>query len=96
MLDPNWLGLSSPVKAWLVFVVAGQTIGTYFLNAYALRFLDSSIVAVFICLQPVIGWLASQLLLGQDVTPRAFVAAIVLMSGVMLTSLPKKAAASSG
>ena len=28
MLDTNWLGLSSTVKAWPVFVVAGPTIGT--------------------------------------------------------------------
>jgi drug/metabolite transporter (DMT)-like permease len=69
---------------WLLgaFIVLGPTIGAYALNTYALRRVDSSVVAFFIYLQPVIGAGLSILLGFERPTMRLAVAAAIVFCGV--------------
>ncbi len=78
-----------PGEAWLslLFILAGPTIGTYFLNAYALKSIDSSIVAIFIGLQPLVGCLAASLAFGTEITARIIISGLTIIMGVLLTTL---------
>ena len=85
-LDVYWSSL--PVSAWggIAFVVLGPTVLTYFLNAWALGKSESSIVAIYVYLQPPLAALASYLLLDVTPTPSALAAAFVIAIGVALAA----------
>jgi drug/metabolite transporter (DMT)-like permease len=70
---------------WLVaFTILFATVGTYFLNAWALARTDSSMVALFIYLQPPIATALSMLFLDERPGLRFFVAAAGVFAGVAL------------
>ncbi len=75
-------------RAWaaLGFVVLGPTIGTYFLNLFALRDVPASIVAVFVCLQPLVAGLFAYLWLDESLGPFTPVAGLLTMAGVILAT----------
>ncbi len=77
-------------QAWAAagFVVLGPTIGSYWLNLYALRTVPASVVALFIYLQPVIAGLLALPLLGERPTPQLFAAAFLTFGGVWLATRP--------
>ena len=88
-------GIPTPVNAgpgdWgaLAFIVAGPTIGTYFLNLFALRALPSSVVAVFVCLQPVVTGLLATSFLGEQLTSQTLIAGALTMVGVIVATRTK-------
>lgn len=86
MLDTPWLELGASAQVALAFILIGPTIGTYFLNALALGHADSSIVAVFISLQPLVGALGTYLVFGDAITMRVLVAALLILGGVVLAT----------
>ena len=63
------------VSAWLAmaYIALFPTVGTYFLNGYALRRAPSSLVAIYVYVQPVIGALLAATFLGER--PTVFVGA---------------------
>jgi drug/metabolite transporter (DMT)-like permease len=77
-----------PPKIWWIaaFIVAGPTIATYFLNAWALTRIDSSQVAVFVYLQPVIAAALSAAFLGEAITPRLYASAALIFAGLFLAT----------
>jgi drug/metabolite transporter (DMT)-like permease len=78
------------VWGWAAFVVLFATVGAYMLNAWALKRVDSSLVALFIYIQPVIASTLSVALLGETITPHLIVSAILIFAGVFvaLTARP--------
>ena len=73
-------------RTWLLgaFIILGPTVGAYALNTFALRRVDSSVVAFFIYLQPLIG---AGLSIGfgyERPTLRLFVAALIVFCGVFI------------
>jgi drug/metabolite transporter (DMT)-like permease len=58
----------------------------YFLNAWALSRVDPSTVAVFVYLQPVIGFLMAVLFLGEQIGPNFVIAAALIFAGVFLVT----------
>lgn len=71
--------------AWAAYIVIGPTLLTYLLNLWALKRASSSLVAVYIYLQPVFTAVAAPLFLaGEGLTPRGVVAAVVIFTGVGL------------
>ena len=58
----------------------------YFLNAWALARVDPSTVAVFVYLQPVIGFLTAVLFLGESIGPNFVLAALFIFAGVFLVT----------
>lgn len=78
-----------PPKAWWLaaFIVVFPTVGSYFLNYWALSRVSSSLVALFIYLQPLIAT-TMQWTLGRGAPgPRFFVAAALVFAGVALGSI---------
>jgi drug/metabolite transporter (DMT)-like permease len=72
---------------WLVLYSAVvATAGPYLLNAYALSKVDSSVVAVYIYLQPMIGFLLAVIFLNEIVDFKFVVAASLVFVGVFLTT----------
>lgn len=82
----DWPALPANVWWSLAFILVGPTIGTYFLNAYALKRVEASVVALFIGLQPVVGAATAWALLGQAPTGRTVVSATVIVVGVVIAS----------
>lgn len=83
-LDPT--ALPGWALASLGFILIGPTLLTYILNGYALTRVESSVVAVYIYLQPLIATTAAWLVLGQKPTLRTFAAGSVIVLGVALSS----------
>ena len=83
---------SLPWQAWSLaaFIIVFPTVGAYWLNYWALSRVASSMVALFIYLQPVIAT-ASQWGLGQGAPgPRFYLAAVLVFAGVALGSLRRR------
>ncbi len=83
---PDLAGRST--DAWLAagFVVLGPTIGSYWLNLYALRTVPASVVALFVYLQPSIAAALAIPLLGESPTARLLVAGGLSFAGVWLAT----------
>jgi drug/metabolite transporter (DMT)-like permease len=72
---------------WLAaFAIVGATVVTYFLNSYALRHTDSSMVALFIYMQPPIATALSIAFLGERPTARFWVASAGILLGIWLAA----------
>jgi drug/metabolite transporter (DMT)-like permease len=81
------LAAVSPRTWWIaVFIVLGPTIATYVLNAWALTRVESSQVAMFVYLQPMLATALSAAILGEAVTPRLFVSAALIFAGLFLAT----------
>lgn len=72
---------------WLVLYIAViATAFPYLLNAYALSKVNPSIVAVYIYLQPLIGFLLAVIFLNEVIDARFAVATVLVFAGVYLTT----------
>jgi drug/metabolite transporter (DMT)-like permease len=76
-----------PVRAWfaLAVVIVGPTVGAYLMNAWALRHADSSLVAAYSYLQPVIAVVLAAIFLHEHIRPIALVAAAMIFTGVYVS-----------
>ncbi len=75
-----------PARIWWMcaYLVAGPTIGAYFLNLWALKRASSNTVATFIYLQPLFAALTAPLLLDEPLTLRTILAGSVIFTGLGL------------
>ena len=75
-----------PPRFWLLaaYAVVFATVLAYFLNYYALGHTDSSMVALFIYLQPPIATALSMLFLGERPAPRFWISAAGIFLGIYL------------
>lgn len=77
----------SPTLWWVIIYIAiGATAGPYLLNAYALARVPASTVAVFVYLQPVIGFLLAVIFLDEQIGTLFIMAALLIFLGVFLVS----------
>lgn len=74
--------------AWsaLLAIVFGTTVGTYALNLVALRSLPSSVVAVFVCLQPSIAAAVAYIVLGETLDGRTLLAGVITVAGMLVAT----------
>jgi drug/metabolite transporter (DMT)-like permease len=81
-LDPRVV----PASVWWVagFVVVFCTVVSYILNAWALKRVESSLVALFIYLQPLIASTVAVLFQGERLGMETLVAAVLIFAGVAL------------
>ena len=79
----------SPVS-WLnlALVIAGPTVGAYLLQAWALRHADSSSVAVYTYVQPVLASFLGAIFFGEKVRGMVILAALMIFCGVWLATGP--------
>lgn len=77
---------SLPPKVWwlVLYIVLGPTVGTYVLNYFALARVDSSVVALFIYLQPLVAATLSAALLGERPTWNVLVGGALVFLAVYL------------
>jgi drug/metabolite transporter (DMT)-like permease len=75
-----------PPRAWLALalVIAGPTVAAYLLNAWALRYAESSVVAAYTYLQPVLATTLGAMFLGEEIRPLVIVAGVMIVAGVAL------------
>jgi len=75
-----------PQSAWvgLGLVIAGPTVGAYLISAWALKYAESSLVAVYSCVQPVLTTLLAWAFLGERIRGIVAVAGLMIFAGVGL------------
>jgi drug/metabolite transporter (DMT)-like permease len=73
---------------WLAiaYIVLVPTVGAYYLNAWALGRVAPSTVAVYIYLQPLIAFSSAPLLLGEKLSWRILLAALLIFTGVLVVT----------
>lgn len=82
----EWQALSGGAWLALGLVIAGPTVGAYLLQAWALRYADSSLVAAYTYVQPVLATLFGALFFGEALGPLVLLAAALIFLGVWLAS----------
>lgn len=83
----------APMIWWLILYIAiVATAGPYLLNAYAIAKVSASTVAVFIYLQPLIGFILAAIFLNEVIDLNFAIAAILVFAGVYLTTKRTKRA----
>ena len=70
----------------MAYIVLVPTVGAYYLNAWALGRVAPSTVAVYIYLQPLIAFSLAPLLLGEKLSWRTLVAALLIFAGVLVVT----------
>ncbi len=84
-----------PPRSWIALglVIAGPTVAAYLLNAWALRHADSSLVAAYTYLQPVITVILAALFLHEIIRPVVISAAAMIFAGFCVAGPPAPPAA---
>ena len=77
--------ISASIWLLVIYIALAATAAPYLLNAWALARVSPSTVAVFIYLQPLIGFTAAALFLGERLTVSFFAAAALIFAGVYLS-----------
>lgn len=86
MRDVALHGLT-PVGWWsVIFVTVGATALPYLITSWALGRAKSSIVAVFVLLQPIVAAVTGRIFLGERLGANAAVAAVLIVAGVLATA----------
>jgi drug/metabolite transporter (DMT)-like permease len=70
----------------LGYIVLFSSVLAYYLSIWALRHMASSLVAMYVYLQPLITAAAAPLVLGERITGRAGIAALVIFGGLALAT----------
>ena len=93
MTHQTWSAI--PGTAWLalVLVIAGPTVAAYLLNAWALRHTDSSLVAAYTYLQPVLTAILAAIYLRETIRAVIIGAAVMIFAGVFISGRPLPPAA---
>lgn len=85
--------LAVPLGTWTpklialgAYAIVFPTVVAYFLNNWALARVDSSQVALFVYLQPILAAALSVTLLGEVLTPRLGVASALVFAGVLFAT----------
>ena len=78
----DWAAISP--RAWmaLLLVILGPTVAAYLLQAWALQYADSSIVASYVYVQPVLATILGALLFDEAIRPIVLVAGVMICAGV--------------
>jgi drug/metabolite transporter (DMT)-like permease len=72
--------------AFLAFLIAVPTVGAYSFVQTGLRRAESSLVAVYIYLQPVFAVIGAALVLGEELQLRTVICGVVVLAGVWLAA----------
>lgn len=91
LLEVKWAYLSGHTIFAMSFVVVATTFLAYLLNTYALKALSSSVVSMYIYLQPFLATLIAVLLGKDELTVIKVISGSLIITGVYLASLKKKA-----
>lgn len=90
LLNVQWVALPDKAVFSLIYVVIGTTVLAYLLNAWALTFVDSSVVGVYIYMQPVLATIVAVSLNEDTLELQEILYSLIIMLGVYLVSQKKK------
>jgi drug/metabolite transporter (DMT)-like permease len=80
-----------PGTGWVVlYVVLVPTVFAYFMNAWTIRHAETSTVAIYIYVQPVVAALLAVAILGERLSERVVVAAALVFAGIGLVTLERR------
>ena len=84
LFTEEWRSIS--LGAWLALlaVIAGPTVTAYLLNAWSLRHADSSVVAAYTYVQPILATLLGALIFKEQLGPLVLLAGAMIFAGVAL------------
>lgn len=84
LLRENWLAV--PLSTWiaLLVVILGPTVGAYVLSGWALRHAESSLVAAYTYVQPVLATILAAIFLHERLEPPVALAAVMIFAGVAM------------
>lgn len=85
----EWNGLTLSILLRLLFVVLATTFLAYLLNAWALKHVNSSLVGVYIYLQPLAATFFAMLWGGYETHIRVLGYAVLIFAGVFLVSFKR-------
>ena len=74
------------IRANVVDVVLFPTVGTYFLNMFALQKVPASLVAIYIYVQPIVGALMAAAMLNERPSPSTYVGGALIGAGIWLVT----------
>ena len=88
-LSVDWA--SVPAYGWgsFAFVIVGTTFLAYLLNAWSLKYVNSSVVGAYIYLQPVFATLIAVTTGADALTLRKVLLSLVIFVGIYLISVPR-------
>ena len=90
LLSVQWQTLSSQTIFAMAFVVIATTFLAYLLNTFALKALSSSVVSMYIYLQPFLATTIAIVLGKDEITTIKIISASLIISGVYLASRKTK------
>lgn len=90
VLAADWSTMPSGVIGSIAFVTLGTTFLAYILNAWALRYVSSSVVGAYIYLQPVFATIIAVIIAEYVLTLWQVVFGLLIFLGVYLVSKPNK------
>jgi drug/metabolite transporter (DMT)-like permease len=85
--------LSPKIWGCIAYIVVFPTVGTYFLNMFALQRAPASLVAIYIYVQPVVGALMAAAALGERPSASTFVGGGLIACGIALVTHETRRAA---
>jgi drug/metabolite transporter (DMT)-like permease len=82
-------------RIWLaiLYIIIFPTVGSYYLNAWALGRVAPTVVAVYVYLQPVIGLALAPYVLGEQLNARIWLAAALIFAGVGIVTIRRRSPA---
>lgn len=80
----EWGAVSAGAWISLLVVIAGPTVAAYLLNAWALRHADSSVVAAYTYVQPILATVLGALIFREEIRGVVLVAGGMIFAGVAL------------
>lgn len=90
VMDVQWNTFNTEIILKTCFVVVGVTFIAYLFNIYALKYVDSSVVGIFIYFQPIIATIHSVWLGKDTITWTLIGCAVIIFTGVfMVTRKPR-------
>jgi drug/metabolite transporter (DMT)-like permease len=77
----------------VLYIIAVPTVAVYWLNLWALERVESSRVAIYVFVQPLVTFLIAPALLGERLELGAALAGLAILAGILLVTLERGAAA---
>ncbi len=90
MRSIDFASVSFSIWLAMAYLILFPTIGAYYLNAWALARVAPSTVAVYIYLQPLIGFTLAVIFLGEHFTTQSLIAGLLIFLGVFFVTKTQK------
>ncbi len=90
VIKPVITKLYLPQVSALFTIIIFSTFFTYLLNAFILKKIQASLVAMYTYIQPLAGTILAVIILHETLSFRFFISAILILLGVTIVSIPKK------